>query len=134
MRLRSDDIPVPERLEVRGEVYMGKKEFLALNSERELTGEPLFANPRNAAAGSIRQLDPRITARRKLNVFCYAMGTNHGPGIPGPHGFPPPLAEVGVQGQPARQAVPLDRRVDRTLPVYTVDTGRTCPMRSTAPS
>lgn len=74
MRLRSDDVPVPERLEVRGEVYMGKKEFLALNEERELTGEPLFANPRNAAAGSIRQLDPRITARRKLNVFCYAMG------------------------------------------------------------
>ena len=74
MRLRQDDIPAPERLEVRGEVYMGKKEFLALNSEREITGEPLFANPRNAAAGSIRQLDPRITARRKLNVFCYAMG------------------------------------------------------------
>lgn len=74
LRLRSEYIPVPERLEVRGEVYMGKEEFLALNSERELTGEPLFANPRNAAAGSIRQLDPRITARRKLNVFCYAMG------------------------------------------------------------
>ncbi|MBP1748149.1 MAG: ligA [Deltaproteobacteria bacterium] len=74
IRLHSEDIPIPERLEIRGEVYMGKKEFLALNEQRELTGEPLFANPRNAAAGSIRQLDPRITAQRKLNVFCYGMG------------------------------------------------------------
>jgi len=75
MRLRTDEnTPLPERLEVRGEVYMGRKEFLALNERRELTGEPLFANPRNAAAGSIRQLDSRITAERKLNIFCYAAG------------------------------------------------------------
>ncbi len=53
---------------------MGKKEFLALNEARELSGEPLFANPRNAASGSIRQLDPKITAGRKLNIFCYAAG------------------------------------------------------------
>ncbi len=81
IRLRPDEIPVPERLEIRGEVYMGKKEFLALNSEREITGEALFANPRNAAAGSIRQLDPKITARRKLNVFCYGMGRISGTGF-----------------------------------------------------
>jgi DNA ligase (NAD+) len=75
LRLRTDgDAPVPSRLEVRGEVYMGKTEFLALNEQREQTGEPLFANPRNAAAGSIRQLDPRVTATRKLNIFCYAPG------------------------------------------------------------
>ncbi len=75
MRLQTDEnTPLPERLEVRGEVYMGRKEFLALNARRELTGEPLFANPRNAAAGSIRQLDSRITAERKLNIFCYAAG------------------------------------------------------------
>jgi DNA ligase (NAD+) len=67
-------LPVPERLEVRGEVYMGKKEFLELNRKRELTGEPLFANPRNAASGSVRQLDPRITAERKLNIYCYGLG------------------------------------------------------------
>lgn len=65
---------VPERLEVRGEVFMGKKEFLNLNEARKLSGEPLFANPRNAASGSIRQLDPKITADRKLNIFCYAAG------------------------------------------------------------
>lgn len=74
MRLTAGGRPVPERLEVRGEVYMGKKEFLDLNGHRELTGEPLFANPRNAASGSIRQLDPKITAGRKLNIFCYAAG------------------------------------------------------------
>jgi DNA ligase (NAD+) len=68
------DAPVPERLEVRGEVYMGKKEFLDLNRVRETSGESLFANPRNAAAGSVRQLDPRITATRKLNIFLYAPG------------------------------------------------------------
>ena len=65
---------LPERLEVRGEVYMGRKEFQALNKKREEAGEPLFANPRNAASGSIRQLDPRITAGRKLSIFCYAPG------------------------------------------------------------
>jgi DNA ligase (NAD+) len=72
--LRDHDIPIPDRLEVRGEVYMGKKEFEDLNKRRELSGEPLFANPRNAGAGSVRQLDPKITAGRRLNIFCYAPG------------------------------------------------------------
>ncbi len=66
--------PIPERMDVRGEIYLGRKEFLELNEKRALTGEPLFANPRNAASGSVRQLDPRITAGRKLNIFCYAFG------------------------------------------------------------
>jgi DNA ligase (NAD+) len=80
MRLFShDDLAIPDRLEVRGEVYMGKHEFRELNKKRELAGEALFANPRNAAAGSLRQLDPRISAQRKLRMFCYGAGQVVGP-------------------------------------------------------
>lgn len=66
--------PVPKRLEVRGEVYIGTKSFQELNRVREELGESKFANPRNAAAGSLRQLDPSITARRPLDIFCYGVG------------------------------------------------------------
>ena len=63
--------PIYPNLEVYGEIYMTKKGFKRLNEEREKKGEPLFANPRNAAAGSLRQLDPRITANRGLDNFMY---------------------------------------------------------------
>ena len=64
----------PQFVEVRGEVYLDHAEFARINAAREASGEPVFANPRNAAAGSVRQLDPAVTARRKLAVFTYALG------------------------------------------------------------
>ena len=64
----------PVTVEVRGEVYMPREAFLKLNEERKRTGQPLFANPRNAAAGSLRQLDPRVAAERRLEMITYALG------------------------------------------------------------
>lgn len=68
----------PDLLEIRGEVIMNKDDFEKLNKEREQKGEPLFANPRNAAAGSVRQLDPRVTSTRPLNLFAYGIGRIEG--------------------------------------------------------
>jgi DNA ligase (NAD+) len=69
---------VPEEIDIRGEVYMDISEFKNLNKERENKGESLFANPRNAAAGSVRQLDSSITASRKLHLACYGIGSVKG--------------------------------------------------------
>jgi DNA ligase (NAD+) len=74
-------LPPPPRLSVRGEVYMSKAEFRDLNRGRKRLGEPVFANPRNAAAGSVRQLDPRVTASRRLRLWVY--GTGQDPSRPG---------------------------------------------------
>jgi DNA ligase (NAD+) len=81
MVLQRDEIPVPELIEIRGEVYMETGDFEALNRRRKEKGEPSFANPRNAAAGSLRQLDSRITAARPLKMCCYGMGSARGIGF-----------------------------------------------------
>jgi DNA ligase (NAD+) len=69
---------VPSRFEARGEVFLSKKGFKKLNDDRAKAGQPLFANPRNAAAGSVRQLDPRITAQRPLDIYIYGVGLVEG--------------------------------------------------------
>lgn len=75
LKLRGD---YPKLLEVRGEIIIFKKDFEELNKERAKQDEPLFANPRNAAAGSIRQLDPKIAAQRHLDLFCHSLGKIEG--------------------------------------------------------
>lgn len=76
--LRLKSAKVPSFLEVRGEVYLSRKAFEAINRERQAQNLPLFANPRNAASGSLRQLDPRITASRPLDIFVYGTGAVEG--------------------------------------------------------
>jgi DNA ligase (NAD+) len=76
--LKIEEVEIPEEIDIRGEIYMDIDEFDKLNKEREQKEEPLFANPRNAAAGSVRQLDPSITASRKLHLACYGIGSIKG--------------------------------------------------------
>jgi len=87
--IRSTPLSVPKeappRFEVRGEVFLPKAGFHKLNQERAEEGLPLFANPRNAAAGSVRQLDPRITAKRPLDIYIYALGYAEGKATPSTH-------------------------------------------------
>ncbi|MFS7196018.1 NAD-dependent DNA ligase LigA [Rahnella inusitata] len=83
LRLQGDNIPA--RLEVRGEVFMPQPGFEAMNEEARRNGGKVFANPRNAAAGSLRQLDPRITAKRPLTFFCYGIGVLDGGELPRSH-------------------------------------------------
>ena len=70
------------RIDVRGEVYFRRSDFAALNARREAAGQPLFANPRNTAAGALRQLDARLTAQRRLSFFAYAVGEVDAAGFP----------------------------------------------------
>jgi DNA ligase (NAD+) len=74
----SPEHPKPALLEVRGEVFLTKDMFARINSERQSAGEEVFANPRNAAAGSLKQLDPRIVAKRKLDIVLYGIGQIEG--------------------------------------------------------
>lgn len=78
LKLLSGKNPIPPYLEVRGEVYIDKADFRKLNEQQEDKGEKLFANPRNAAAGSLRQLDPKITASRPLKIYIHSLGGSRG--------------------------------------------------------
>jgi DNA ligase (NAD+) len=85
------------RLEVRGEVFLPRRSFARINAEREVQGEPLFANPRNAAAGTMRNLDPGLVARRRLGAFMYQLA---GPGAAGPGRHSEMLAAMREWGLP----------------------------------
>ena len=74
--LSSSKVSVPDRLEVRGEIYISRPDFLALNQRAGEKGDKIFVNPRNAAAGSLRQLDSRTTAQRPLRIYCYGIATD----------------------------------------------------------
>ena len=93
---------IPSRFEVRGEVYFPKSGFLKLNEERVAQGEAPYANPRNTAAGSLRQLDPRVTASRPLDIFIYSLGYAEGGVVPDTHGaILEYLKELGFKTNPA---------------------------------
>jgi len=78
LSLRTNGLPAPLLLEIRGEVFIRKDDFKNLNEKQELNEKSTFANPRNAAAGSLRQLDPTITAERPLSIYCYEAGMTNG--------------------------------------------------------
>jgi DNA ligase (NAD+) len=105
--------PTPEIIEIRGEVYIGKEEFKNLNRLRINNGEQPFANPRNAAAGSLRQLDSRITAKRPLDIFCYAMGAVEGISFNSQSDFLKALSNWGFKVNPhVRQAKDISECID----------------------
>lgn len=104
--LRLDGENIPALLELRGEVYLSLAAFQKINADKEESGEAPFANPRNAAAGSLRQLDSRVTARRPLSFFCYAPGRVEGVIFSSQHEF---LHKAAAWGVPVN---PLIRQVD----------------------
>jgi len=93
----------PKRFEVRGEVIMTRRAFEHVNAQREAAGEPKFANPRNAAAGSMRQLDPRIVAERKLDMYLYQLLVNGGTALPEQWKALDALAKLGFKVNPHRR-------------------------------
>ena len=110
------DGPVPARLEVRGEVYLPRASFERINQERGASGEPLFANPRNAAAGTMRHLEPALVARRRLGAFMYQLVVPPPPAVAGTDAplfdAPPP-----PEGDTTTHADTLRRLVSWGLPV-----------------
>ena len=105
LKLHGDNIPA--RLEVRGEVFLPQAGFEKINEEARRTGGKVFANPRNAAAGSLRQLDPRITAKRPLTFFCYGVGILEGGSCRTPTSGVCCSLKRGLAGQQPRAALRL---------------------------
>jgi DNA ligase (NAD+) len=98
--LRAGTRPAPERLEVRGEVFLSRAAFQRMNREREEAGQPVFANPRNAAAGSLKQLDSTLTAKRPLDVFFHGTGVVAGASLASHAEFRTAIQEWGLKPVP----------------------------------
>jgi DNA ligase (NAD+) len=114
LHLLGDDHP--RVLEVRGEIYLSRKAFAALNRQVEARGERAFANPRNAAAGSVRQLDPRVTARRPLDITCYEVGRLEGARRPDRHTAH--LQAIRAWGLPVSPDVRVVRGLEGSVAYY----------------
>ncbi|HRR29281.1 MAG TPA: NAD-dependent DNA ligase LigA [Victivallales bacterium] len=108
--LRGDD--VPEFIEIRGEVYMDRKDFDKLNREKEMSGEVLFANPRNAASGSLKLLDTSAVSRRRLNFFAHSLGEYKGTAIHSQWEF---LAKARSWGMRCNVASRLCKNLDEVI-------------------
>jgi DNA ligase (NAD+) len=104
LTLRNDAATVPRRLEVRGEVFLPREAFQQMNREREEEGRPVFANPRNAAAGSLKQLDSSITAKRPLDIFCHGYGDLEGASFSSHMTFREAIREWGLKPVPFGRA------------------------------
>ena len=113
--LRADTRPCPRLLEVRGEVFISRAGFDALNRKRKSSGDPVFANPRNAAAGSLRQLDSAITATRPLDLFVYGRGQVDGLTFQSQSEFLDALTEFGF---PVNPLVKKKILIEQTLEFY----------------
>ncbi|MEI7817053.1 MAG: NAD-dependent DNA ligase LigA, partial [Desulfuromonadales bacterium] len=113
LRLSGDGVPA--LLEVRGEVFLSLEAFQKINRDREDNGDPPFANPRNAAAGSLRQLDSRITARRPLSMFCYAPGRVEGFQFSSQDEF---LTSAAAWGLPVNPLTRLVNHIDGAVAYY----------------
>lgn len=101
LRLRKSEGSAPSLLEVRGEVFIEKEAFAALNRQREVDELPPFANPRNLAAGTLRQLDARVTAARPLSIYCYDVGLVEGITIESQHQLLDILPKLGLRVNPS---------------------------------
>ena len=114
--LRLEAKKPPALLEVRGEVLMLRRDFVALNATAEAAGEKPFVNPRNAAAGGLRQLDPKLTARRRLSFFAYGIGAHEGFAMPATHAKL--LDALGEYGFPVAKDRRLAKGAEGLLAFY----------------
>lgn len=113
------ELPEALSIEVRGECFMPKESFAKLNAQRELDGQPIFANPRNAAAGSLRQLDPKVTAKRDLDTFIYYVPEYEKLGVTTQAEALDKLRELGFKVNPNNRVVHNRQEIEEYINEYT---------------